>query len=338
MKYNSAYIVMKALPFHNGHRFLIDTALENSEKVTVLVCSLKSEPIPGDLRFKWVKETYKNNKRITILHCDEELPQYPEEHPDFWKIWVDVAKRYCPSDIDVIFTSELYGDPYAEHLGIEHFLVDFERVNVPISGTNARALPLHNWHYLPDIVKPYFVKRIAIMGPESVGKSTLTKKLATYYKTNFVMEYGRLVYEINNSVTIDDFIPISKGRQGIEDWIIKDSNKLLFCDTEDLTTFIFSKMYHPEEAYKVKEYFDDILSTKPKYDLYLLLKPDCDAIQDGTRNFLKERREHYEVIKNEMTNRGYNFVEISGSWDERYIESKKVVSKKFSIIDKLIYS
>ena len=89
---------MKALPFTKGHKFLVDTALKNSEKVTLLVCSLKSEPIPGEIRFNWAKEIYKDEPRINILHCTEELPQYPEEHTDFWNIWVDVAKRYCPSD------------------------------------------------------------------------------------------------------------------------------------------------------------------------------------------------------------------------------------------------
>ena len=155
-----------------------------------------------------------------------------------------------------------------------------------------------------------------------VGKSNLTKRLANYFSTNFVEEYGRIVYERNdNKVTIDDFIPISTGRQDLEDWLIKNSNKFLFCDTEDLTTWIFSKMYHPEEYLKVKGYFDNVLSNKKQYDLYILLKPDCKSVQDGTRNFLEERWNHYEVIKSEMISRGYNFIEIGGDWENRYEES-----------------
>jgi hypothetical protein len=48
------------------------------------------------------------------------------------------------------------------------------------------------------------------------------------------------------------------------------------------------------------------------------LKPDCDAIQDGTRNFLEERQNHYEIIKNELVNRGCYFVEVGGDWRERF--------------------
>jgi HTH-type transcriptional repressor of NAD biosynthesis genes len=335
--YKSAFVFGKYLPFHKGHKFLVDTALKNSEKVNLLLCSLNSEPIPGKTRLKWIREIYKNEPRINIIHCSEELPQYPEQHPDFWNIWVDVAKRYCPKDIDVLFTSELYGEPYAKHLGIKHHMVDLERKNVPISGTKARTNPFENWEYLPDEVKPYFVKRIAIVGPESVGKSTLTKNLANFYATNFVDEYGRIVYEQNgNKVTIEDFIPISKGRQDLENWMIETSNKLLFCDTEDLTTYIFSKMYCPNEYEKTLGYFNVVLSGKKQYDLYILLKPDCDAIQDGTRNFLEERYEHYNVIKKEMTERGYNFVEIGGTWENRLLKSKTIISSLYSIDDKKI--
>jgi HTH-type transcriptional repressor of NAD biosynthesis genes len=336
--YNSAYILGKFLPFTKGHKLLIDTALQKSGKVTVLVCSLEREPIPGDIRFHWAKKIYHNEPRVEIIHCTEELPQYPEEHPDFWKIWVDVVKRYCPNDIDVIFTSELYGETYAKHLGIKHHMVDLERQIVPISGTKARTEPFEHWNYLPHEVKQYFVKRIAIMGPESVGKSTLTKKLASYYNTNFVEEYGRTVYENNgNKVTIDDFIPISKGRQDLENWISQHSNRVIFCDTEDLTTYIFSKMYCPNDYKTTERYFINALNTKKKYDLYLLLKPDCDAVQDGTRNFLEERWNHYNILKEEMINRGYEFIELGGSWDDRTEDAKFIISDKFNINIKKIY-
>lgn len=330
-KYKSAFIVMKALPFTKGHKYLIDSAISLSDKVTVLVCSLIREPIPGELRFKWVRDTYKENNSVIVLHYTKEVPQYPEEHKDFWNIWTNIAKESC-SDMDVLFTSELYGIPYSEHLNVKHEMVDLERKTVPISGTSARTNPFNNWDYIPDIVKPYFIKRVSIMGPESTGKSTLTKKLANNYLTNYVEEYGRTVYEENgNKIYLKDFIPISIERQKLEDSIIKESNKLIFCDTEDLTTWLFSKMYFPNEYEKIKEYFEDILLNKKKYDLYILLKPDCNFIQDGTRNFENNRWEHYNELKREMVNRNFNFVEIGGSWENRFIQSKKIIKKTFNI-------
>ena len=349
-QYRSAYVLGKFMPFHNGHIHLIDTAISKSDKVTVVVGTLPTEPIPGELRFKWVKEHYRTNPNVTVVHCTEVLPQYPEEHVDFWKIWVGVVNRYCPADIDVIFTSELYGETYAQHLGIEHHLVDLERKIIPTSGTKIRNKPFDMWDTLPHHVRPYFVKRIAIMGCESCGKSTLTRYLAEHYNTNYVEEYGRTVYENNGGfVTVQDFKIISDGRQLIENAMIKQSNKLLFVDTEDITTSVFLTMYHPHTPYltakylnkqeladwwelvNVEDYLKDQIKIKPNYDLYILLTPDCQAVQDGTRKFLDTRKDHHIRIKAELIAKKCNFVEIGGTWTNRFEQAKKVINKEYNI-------
>ena len=337
-QYKSAYVLGKFMPFHNGHKFLIDTAIANSEKVTVVVGTLPTEPIPGEIRYKWVKEQYRTNPNVTVCWINEVLPQTPEEDPEhFWDIWVEVAKRFCP-DVDVIFTSEIYGDPYAQHLGIKHHLVDIDRQIVPVSGTLVRQDPFAMWYYLPDHVKPYFVKRIAIMGAESCGKSTLTKELAKVYNTNYVEEYGRTVWEDNGGyVSVSDFMKISDGRQMIENAMIKQSNKLLFTDTEDLTTQLFLNMYHRYTGdigvdwgiVNADEYLLKKLRENKPYDLYILMKPDCDAVQDGTRQFLDERWDHYNKLKEGMTNRAYDFVEVGGSWANRHMEARTAIKNKF---------
>jgi HTH-type transcriptional repressor of NAD biosynthesis genes len=332
-QYKSAYVLLKALPFHLGHKYLIDTAFKNSNKVTVLVGTLPSEPIPGNIRFEWIKETYKDNNKITIKWCNEILPQQPEEHINFWDIWVDVVKRYCPNDIDVIFSSELYGNTYAEKLGISSVVVDIDRKVVPVSGTLVRNNPFKYWDYIPEAVKPFFVKKIAIMGPESTGKTILTQNLAEYYNTEFVEEYGRTVYENQgNHVDIDDFIPISIGRQLIEDQKSRISNKLLFCDTEDITTYYLSKEYHPDiQKDEVDNFFINEINRKRKYDLYVLLNIDCDAVQDGTRSFLNKeiRIKQYNIIKKMLIDNNCTFVEVGGDSNNRFNESIKSINESF---------
>jgi len=51
-------VLGKFMPLHKGHQHLIDTARLHSQLVTILVCSLSSEPIPGELRYKWMKQSY----------------------------------------------------------------------------------------------------------------------------------------------------------------------------------------------------------------------------------------------------------------------------------------
>ena len=326
-KYKSGYVLGKFMPLHLGHKYLIDTALKNSEKVFVLVGTLPSEPIPGDIRFKWVKELYKDEPRVTVGHCDEILPQYPEEHEDFWNIWTDVTRRYVPQDIDCIFTSEKYGEPYAKYLGIDHFLVDLERLRFPVSGTKIRNYTSDYWEFLPSHVRPYFVKRVALMGPESVGKSTMCQSLAKYFVTQSVSEFGRDVYEFQGFIALDDFKEIMVGQKQNENYVVKDCNKVIFCDTECITTYLFSKLFYPDEYQIIEEDLLAVINGLPKYDLYLLLSPDVPGVQDGTRQFLEKRWDHYFMIKSELKRRGLRFQEISGSYKERFEACKQLVQE-----------
>jgi len=327
--FKNSLVIGKFFPPHSGHFFLIDTAISQSKTVHVIMTYNSSQTISHQIRFEGLKSIYGDNPKVKLYSLsDEGMPAYDyecETLDEFYSHWVPFIYEHI-KELDAVFTSEDYGDDFAKYLGVKHVLVDKERKQVPISGTLIRTNPLKHWEFIPEQIRKYFVKKIVIMGPESCGKSTLTKNLATYYNTNFVVEYGRIVFERNNGVTIDDFIPISKGRQDLEDWLIQSSNKLIFCDTEDITTYLFSKMYYPDECEKVEEYFKEVLNSKPKYDLYILLSPDCKAVQDGTRQFLDTRWDHYKVIKSELISRGCNFVEIGGSWKNRFDSSVKRIN------------
>jgi HTH-type transcriptional repressor of NAD biosynthesis genes len=334
-KYKNSLVLGKFYGLHNGHLYLIDTAIENSEVVNVLVCHNPTQTIPGKLRVKSLQEIYKNNDNIIIHSVDDsQMPQYEHECKsldEFYSYWVPFVYKNV-SKLDCVFTSENYGDDFAKYLGIEHYLVDKERKKFPISGTKVRTNPFDSWEFIPNEMRPFFVKRVVIMGPESVGKSTLTKNLAKHYNTNFVEEYGRTVFERNgNKIGIEDFIPISVGRQEIENHQIKSSNKIIFCDTEDITTYLFSRMYFPDDYKSIENILLDRLYKNGNYDLYILLKPDCEGVQDGTRQFLEERIEHYEVIKTELEKYKCNFIEISGNWDERLERSIEIIKSQFNI-------
>ena len=77
-------ILGKFMPPHAGHQYLVHFARNFVDRLTVLVCSLKSEPIAGELRYAWMRELFPD---VRIVHITEELPQTPAEHPEFWTIW-----------------------------------------------------------------------------------------------------------------------------------------------------------------------------------------------------------------------------------------------------------
>ncbi len=138
---------------------LIETAQRRVDHLTVLVCSLQREPIPGALRYQWVRELYPT---VNVQHSTEEVPQYPEEHPDFWNIWLNIIRRYVPTGPDYVFTSEAYGDPLAAILGARHICVDIDRKIFPVSGTAVRENPRAHWALIPPPVQDYYTQQLGL--------------------------------------------------------------------------------------------------------------------------------------------------------------------------------
>jgi len=345
-KFKHGLILGKFYPPHLGHFFLIDNGIKNCENLTVLVCTLDRENIPGNLRYKWIRQHCEEsalrkstNTLINVIHIhDNDLPQEPSEHPDFWNIWCNLIKKNCP-DIEAIFTSEDYGFELAQRMNIEHVLVDKERTTVPVSGTAIRTNPIKNWEFIPDNVLEYFLNRIYLMGPESTGKSVLSQRLAKHFETNFVPEFGRMLWEKKyGHLNYMDFYEIAIMQRNLEDKLacmMSVENKILFCDTEVMTTKVFAELMYPEHVEKLNPFFDYHINTQLKHYTghYFLLSPDgVEAVQDGTRNFLEpdKRKNHFDLIAFELRRRNVPFTILTGSHDERFEQICNYINKILS--------
>jgi HTH-type transcriptional regulator, transcriptional repressor of NAD biosynthesis genes len=319
-QFKKSLVLGKFYPLHKGHLHLINTAIEYSDEVCVMVCYNSKQSIPGKDRADALREIYFLNTDINIiLCCDENLPQSDKEcvtTSEFYSFWVPFVHKFV-NDIDCVFTSENYGDEFANYLGVKHYLVDIDRETINISATQIRENPTEYWDYIPVEMRKRLVKKIALVGPESVGKSVLSARLAEHFHTEYVTEWGRNIFENNgNTIALNDFEQIILGRHFIEDQKLLNSGPILFCDTEDIVTYIFSKLFFPSDYIQIEHIILDMI--REDY-MYILLKPDCEFVQDGTRQFEEIRDKHYDIIKNELTTREYNFIEIGGNWEERYM-------------------
>jgi len=83
----------KFMPPHLGHLYLGEFAQQYVADLAVVVGTLASEPIPGELRYAWMRELFPNAR---VIHLTDENPQYPHEHPDFWAIWQASLQRVLP--------------------------------------------------------------------------------------------------------------------------------------------------------------------------------------------------------------------------------------------------
>lgn len=164
------------MPPHRGHLALVDFARHYTDDLTVVVGSLVSEPIPGELRTRWMRELFPT---VRVVHLTDENPQYPEEHPDFWAIWKTSLERIAERPVDLLFASEIYGETLAQTLGAKFVLTPGARSAIPISASMIRENPAQYWEYLPRVVRPYFQRRVACLGTLEQARQLATERGAT---------------------------------------------------------------------------------------------------------------------------------------------------------------
>lgn len=152
------------------------------------------------------------------------------------------------------------------------------------------------------------MKKIAIIGPESTGKSTLSIDLANYFHEPFVAEYGRTYLEQNGpKYQEEDLLQISKGMLKAEKEKAKDANNFLFCDTD----LIMMKVWHEVKYGRHHPFVLEKLAQKP-YDYHLLCKPDLPWEEDPLRENPNIREELYTHYKRELDYYGFQYHIISG--------------------------
>lgn len=312
------------MPPHRGHQFLIEFARQYVSHLTVLVCSLEREPIPGPLRYGWVREMFPFDG-VRVVHETRDLPQEPADHPDFWTIWRDVIKEATPEGVDFFFASEGYGAKVAEVIGARYVEVDRPRELVPVSGTAVRDDPIGQWEMLPDCVRPYYVRRVCIFGPESTGKSTLARDLARHFRTAYAWEYARpLLDPQGGQCTPEDIPKIVRGQIATEEALARQANRVLFCDTDVLTTTIWSDVLFGDTPPWIREAAD-----RRDYDLYLVTDVDVPWVDDSQRFFAEPavRRAMLDRFLATLHVRQRRYAMIRGNWEERFKTACDVVEE-----------
>ena len=155
--------------------------------------------------------------------------------------------------------------------------------------------------------------RIALIGPESTAKSTLSEDLAKYYKTIWIPEYARkYLKNREKKYTQDDILIIAKAQLNQEQQSMSKANTFIFADTE----LIISKVWC-EDVFKTCPEWISENSIKMKYDLYLLTSPDLQWKEDVLRENPHRRQFFFDWYERELKNINANYVIIKGEGDAR---------------------
>ena len=314
------FLLGKFMPPHAGHVALVETAQALVDELTVLVCWLPDDPIPGPLRLAWMRELF---PKARVVGHGAIAPQTPEQDPDFWPIWRAIVSAAHPEPIDQLFASEQYGARLAQEVGARFAVIDPSRSGVPISASAIRADPAGNWRYLPPPVRPYYAKTICLHGPESTGKTTLAPLLARHFDTLFVPEYGRTYCEeYGLSLTMDDLVTIGRTHAAMTRALLRQCNQRLILDTDPMMTAAWADM-----LFETRDpWFDAFQDTA---DLYLLLDIDLPWIDDGTRFFGDDdrRRRFFELSRTELDRRGLNYRIIGGPPEKRFARALEAIAE-----------
>ena len=310
------FVLGKFMPPHAGHVTLIQSANALVDELTILVCSLSDDPIPGEMRLNWMKGLFPGCR--VLSHC-EPVPQHPREDRDFWQIWKRVVAQHHPEPIDYVFAGEPYGAKLASHIGgtfvpLGGRVLDADQDGVGgLSGAAIRADPWTFWDYLPNPVRSHYGLTVCLHGIESVGKSTLAERLAAHYRTILVPEYGRAHCEVHGTdCREDDLMLIGEAQQATIEAARPWANRLLIADTDALMTAAWSQM--------MIGYMPDQLICHRKADLYLMLGNDAPFVDDGTRVYKTkgQRDRFHRIARDALVLSRTNFIEIMGGWDERF--------------------
>jgi NadR type nicotinamide-nucleotide adenylyltransferase len=162
--------------------------------------------------------------------------------------------------------------------------------------------------------------RVAITGPESTGKSTLSRLLAEHYGTTWAPEYARQYLEENGPrYTLHDLERIARGQLAAEAAAAAAAHEVVFFDTDLLVIKIWAEDAFGQCPAWIRRHLEQ------RYDLVLLPGIDLPWEFDPLREHPHRRQYFYNLYLNELQTMGAAYVEISGTGGQRFEQARKAV-------------
>ena len=156
------------------------------------------------------------------------------------------------------------------------------------------------------------VARVALLGAESTGKSTLAQALAARYGTRWVPEYLR------------EFVDVH-ARVPREDALARDTRArhYLFCDTTPLMTAVYSRVYWGRVPHELLA-----LEAAHDYAFTLVAAPDLPWVPDGLQRESEavRLRVHAQLVE-VLEARGIAFTLLTGELAARVAQVEALLGR-----------
>ena len=163
-----------------------------------------------------------------------------------------------------------------------------------------------------DPVPPVRVRRIALLGGESSGKTTLARALAERLGAPWVPEYGRQRWEeLRTTLSEHDLVHVARTQVKWEDEHKASNSGWLVCDTTPLTTLQYCLHDHGRSPSELHEL------ARRRYDVTVVCQPDFDFVQDGCRRDDAFRAEQHRWTLARLRELGVEPLIVHGSVQAR---------------------
>lgn len=334
MKYKCGMYGGSFNPLHQGHVRCIIHAANLCERLIIVISNGKNrDEVDVRVRYRWIYQLTKHLSDVRIFILEDECKSKAAYGEEQWLEDATKVKAFAGEPIDVVFC----GSDYKEDSFWNLCYPEAELVILPrdgISSTEIRRDIYGNWEWLPRVVRPYYVKKVLIIGSESTGKSTLSQNLALHYNTNYLEEAGRDISERSGTDLLmipQDFTDILLAQKVREIEALQSSNKVLFEDTDCLITRFYIDFLEGKDK-EGNAALAEALALINEYDLVFFCEPDVKFVQDGDRSEIiaADREKYSAIIKEIYRSHGFDFVSLTGTYQERYEKAVHYVDAMLS--------
>lgn len=313
-------VLGRFIPLQTGHIALIRTACALVDHLTIVVCWQPGDAVPGALRIQWMLEMFPS---VRVVALETPSPRVAAETPEGTACLAAQIEELHPDPLDRMIASDRAQATLGAALGARFVLIDPGHQAVPARTADVRADPRSQWRFVPPAVRPHYVWKICLHGPESTGKTTLAAQLARHFDTLYVPEYGRTYCEqYGLTLRMDDLVTIGRTHHALTQALLRQSQSRLILDTDPLMTAVWADMLFQRRD----PWFDAFAATA---DFYLLLDIDMPWVDDGTRFFGEphQRQRFFDLSRAELERRALPYRVISGAPDERLARSIAAIAE-----------
>jgi HTH-type transcriptional repressor of NAD biosynthesis genes len=179
--------------------------------------------------------------------------------------------------------------------------------------------------------KPINLVKVVLFGPESTGKTTLSRHLAHHYNTVWTPEFAREYLQKKwnqerKTCQVEDLLPIAVGQIKLENRLAKRADKVLICDTDLLETKVYSEEFYDG-------FVDERLNkaaTENTYDIYLLTYIDTPWEEDDLRDRPGLRLEMFNAFEKSLIDNNRTYIVLKGDKETRLKNAVETIDQIIS--------